>query len=496
MKKFLCMMLCIALAASCVPALAEITYSLPEKWQRQVDFGNGVKGTAALNVSGEAEWAKLLAPLNGKPIEIRAIQADERFQYRIYAEDGENMVGLTQLYGDGEAVYLKSDLLPDMLLTLATGGDVLDSLTNQEGKNNPALYSAMGNILGVPQTSWEGKWQPALSAYETAVEMWMEGYASAPSVKRDEAGNATVLVRYDIPAQAVKEQIKALWRNVLQDPVLLPLLKAQMTEKQQAAYLDPNWQYYYDQVIDGLPLDGSVVMEREMTPKGEAIRMDMTLPLSMGGFTELRVDQDGTATTFTLQGESCQVMLDVDHVTSLDHGGSWVGKWHVIYADAARENLALAFTYTMAKSASVDEDTRAHEITDHTLRLEKDGAFEGTAKTFEPMEMTARVHLHSKGMQYNPVSLDVAATFKQGNGSAEVTLDMITRSPWVLDDLPTEGAKDAAAMPREELAQMLVDLGMNGLTKMMMVGQQAAIPLPEITAVPEDTAEPAGKTAT
>ena len=64
MKKFLCMALCLALVFTSATAMAA-EYTLAEKWQRQVAFGNGVKGTINLNVSGEAEWAQLLSPLNG-----------------------------------------------------------------------------------------------------------------------------------------------------------------------------------------------------------------------------------------------------------------------------------------------------------------------------------------------------------------------------------------------------------------------------------------------
>ncbi|MBQ8311827.1 MAG: hypothetical protein IJX84_01290 [Clostridia bacterium] len=500
MKKFLCLMMSLVLVLTTATAFAAVEYSLLEKWQRQVDFGNGVKGTLTVDVSGEADWAKLLAPLNGTPLQIRAIHADENFQYRIYAEDGEELLGLTQLYGSGDAIYLKSDLLPDTLLTLATGGDWMDRVMSKG--ENPSLHSAVMNILNVPQTSWESKWQPALSAYEAAIELWLENYASAPSVKRGEDGSATVLVRYDIPADAVKAQIKALWGNVLQDATLLPLLRTQMNEAQQAAYLNEHLKYHYDKVIDSLALNGNVVLEREMTAKGEAVRTDMTFPLDTEGYTNLQVKQLGTTTTVALTGAERSLELEMAETASLGGSVSYQGKMRVIPADSTQKGVAAAFTLVEIKSSSTDEDTRSHDITNWMLKLEQDADYTGDGWTsFEPVEINAKVHLHSKAMQNMPTTMEVELGVKRPDAELAAVLSLKTSSPWVLDDLPVEGAVDVATLTEEQRAQIFTDLGMNGLTILLMLNQEAvpvveatttdlaAIPLPETTATDLEAAQ-------
>lgn len=480
MKKFLCLMMSLVLVLTATTAFAAVEYSLLEKWQRQVDFGNGVKGTLTVDVSGEAEWAKMLAPLNATSLEIRAIHSDENFQYRIYAEKGEELLGLTQLYGNAETIYLKSDLLPDTLLTLATGGDWMDRLMS-EGEN-PSLYSTMVNILNIPQTTWEGKWQPALSAYEAAIELWLENYASAPSVKRAEDGSATVLVRYDIPADAVKAEIKALWGNVLQDATLLPLLRTQMNEAQQAAYLNEHLKYHYDQVIDGLALNGNVVLEREMTAKGEAVRTDMTFPLDMNGFTGLQVKQQGSSTTVVLQGAECSLELEMDETANLGGSTSYQGKVRLIPADSAQQGVAAKFTLVEIKSSTTDEDTRSHDITNWMLKLEQDADYADESWTaFDPVEINAKVHLHSKSQQNMPTTLEVELGVKLLDAELSAVLEMKTSSPWVLDEQPTEGAVDVASYSEEERTQLFTDLGLNGLTVLLMMNQEDVIPLPDST---------------
>lgn len=479
MKKFLCLMMCLVLVLTTATAFAAVEYSLLEKWQRQVDFGNGVKGTLNVAVSGEAEWAKLLAPLSGMPLQIRAIHADDNFQYRIYAEDGEEMLGLTQLYGNDEAIYLKSDLLPDTLLTLATGGDWMDRVMSKG--ENPSLHSAAMNILSIPQTSWESKWLPALSAYEAAIELWLENYASAPSVKRSEDGSATVLVRYDIPADAVKAQIKALWGNVLQDAILLPLLRTQMNEEQQAAYLNEHLKYHYDKVIDDLALNGNVVLEREMTAKGDAVRTDMTFPLDMEGFTNLQVKQLGSTTTVVLTGAERSLELEWTETAALAGSTSYQGKVRMLPADAAQKGVAAAFTLVEIKSSTTDEDTRSHDVTNWVVKLEQDAEATGDSWTsFEPVEINAKVHLHSKAMQNMPTTMEIEMGVKRPDAELSAVLSLKTSSPWVLDNLPTEGAVDVAALTEEERAQKFIDLGMNGLTMLLMMNQEA-MPVPEAT---------------
>lgn len=489
MKKRICLLLCLVLTMTCATAMAKVEYTLVEKWQRQVDFGNGIKGTLKLDVSGQTDWAKLLAPINGVPVEIRAIHDDERFQYRLYVEKGEELLGLTQLYGDGQTVYLKSDLLPDTLLSFPTGGDVLNRLAGVKEDESPSLYSAVLNILNVPQTTWEGKWLPALDAYSSAIELWMENYASAPSVLRADDGSATVLVRYDIPADGLKSQVKALWANVLQDETLLPLLQGQLNQAQQDAYLNPNLQYYYDQVIDGLTLTGNIILEREMTAKGDALRTVMTFPLTQDGWESLTISQAAETTTVEVLGADREFALELTETLETGSSTAYQGKVRYVPADKARKAFAAAFTLVETKTSSVDEDTRSHDMTTWSVKVQPDEEHTGEGwEDVQAMDIDLSLHLHSKSQQSSPVTVAVDASIKLADAEITAALELKTRSKWVMDDLPTEGAADVSTMPAEELNQLLTDLGLNGLTMVQRMNQENAVVPAEETTV-ESTAE-------
>ena len=231
-----------------------------------------------MSISGDAEWAQLLSPLDGAELEVRAIQKDGRTQYRLYALKGEDMVGLTRLFSENNTVYLASDLLPDTILRLSTGGDLINLLTGGREGDAPNWYSAAEKLLNIPESTWKEKWAPVMERYEKELEMWLETFASAPSVKRD-GDTATVLARYDVTSDGLKAQMKAMWHEALADEELQTLLVDQLTEAQRLAYMNPGLQWYYDALVDSLQLGDGVVLEREMTTKGEVVASSVTLPL-------------------------------------------------------------------------------------------------------------------------------------------------------------------------------------------------------------------------
>ena len=493
MKKLFCLVLSAALLLSAVPALA-VEYTLPEKLQRQIDFGNGVRGALKVNLEGEAEWVQLLQPLNGVEFLLRSITKDGRFQHKLYTQQGEEMLGLTQLYGDEGNIYLSSALLPDKVLTLATGGDVVDQLLGTKG-GNATWYSAAMNLLDVPETTWEGKWMPELEKYfgvNGHIEYWLNDFASEPSIVKNAAGESVMLIRYDIPAHAVKEEIMALVQSIMADEALMTLLRTQMTEEQLALYLNPNLAYYYAQVIEGIKLEGTIVMEREMTTMGEIIRTQTTLPLpeNAHGWTALVLDEGDNVSTFTLRGAD-EIILKVEKTITTDQSDTFMG--HVYYTPAEADEKLLAAAYTLVRipSTSTDDDSRSHDITTWNLSVRADvpeGADTALYKAFEPMQLDARIHYHSKNANYSPTTMAVALGASFEGNHVTVQYEIQTRSPWEFDQLPTEGALDVSAMDEEEVTQMLTDLGMNGLVLLMSL-QPQQLPAPEeAPATPTDLA--------
>ena len=492
MKKFLCMALCLALVFTSATAMAA-EYTLAEKWQRQVAFGNGVKGTINLNVSGEAEWAQLLSPLNGTELEIRAIQKDGRKQYRLYAEKGEDMVGLTRLFSQDNELYLVSDLLPDIILRLSTGGDLINLLTGGKEGDAPNWYSAALSLLDIPETTWNEKWVPVLTRYEKELELWLESFASAPSVKRD-GDAATVLARYDIPAEGLKAQMKALWQEMLADADLLALIQDQLTQEQQQAYLNPGLQGYYDELIDSMSLGEGIVLEREMTTKGEVLASSVTLPLDRmpGGWTVLKFLQREQETTLQLEGMEAAFNLTLSQNVSTANSTAWSGTLR--YEDGKDLPLAVDFTLVKIATASVDADSRSHQVTSWSLKAEQSKDTKIACRAFQPFAGDLLIHMNSRNAQINPVNLEIGLTVKLEQAEMEAKLSLTTHSPWVLDGLPVGKEMDVAAMSEKEREQVFTDLGRNALVTMMGIrndvpDQETEQPMPTLEPAPSATPE-------
>ena len=494
MKKFLCLALCLALMLTSATALAA-EYTLAEKWQRQVAFGNGVKGTISMSISGETDWAQLLSPLDGAELEVRAIQKDGRKQYRLYALKGEEVVGLTRLFSQDNELYLASDLLPDMILRLSTGGDLINLLTGGQEGNAPNWYSAALRLMDIPETTWTEKWTPVLARYEKKLELWLETFASAPSVKR-EGDAATVLARYDVPAEGLKAQMKMLWQEMMADAELQELMQGQLTPEQQQAYMSPGLQWYYDGLIDSLNLGDGIVLEREMSTRGEVVSSTVTLPLEHmpGGWTALKFLQHEKETTLRLEGAETSLSITLSQTVTTANSTAWSGVFR--YVNGKDLPLAVSFNLVKIATSSVDADGRSHQVTSWSLKAEQSTEEETACQEVQPFAVDLLVHMNSRNAQINPVNLEIGLTVKLAQAAVEAKVSLTTHSPWVLDDLPVGKEMDLADMSEEKRGQVFADLGRNALVTLMGIKgdaaeQEAEQPIPTLEPAPSFVPETA-----
>lgn len=453
MKRFLCLMLCLAMTVMCVGAHAEDEYSLTEKLQRQIEFGNGVKGAVVLNASGESEWIKALAQLNDTDIQIRAIKAQDsdQFQLYLYVLDGETQLALTRLYGDDQDLYLNSELLPALTLGYHTGGSMVESLMPKA--ENASWYSAALELLTIPETTWAQTWRPMLETYYADLELWLMDYAADPEVNQRADGDTLMTVRYEIPADAVKNQIKALVQKALNDAELMNQLGALVSAEQQWTYLMAGLMYYYEAAIDAMNLEGDVVLERDLSTMGETVATAIQLPLPAStGWRMLVVEQSETGTSVSLAGENTNIMLEMETMTATALSANFSGMLRVVPEEEGQET-AVAFKLSKASSNTVDDDTREHDVTNWKLELSP--AKDDQGKDFEPVTLTLMTHLHSKSAKRNATTLEVTASFAQGADQLSVAGSIKTASPWVLDQLDSAGAEDVSAMTESYLREIM-----------------------------------------
>lgn len=481
--RILCLLLCLLL--TCSTALAA-DYTLPEKMNRQITFGSGVKGAMTLAVAGGAEWLDLLLPFTGSQLQVRYIYKDGQFQCQLYAtDDQEQQRALTQAYGDETHLYLRSDLLPDTLFSLPMGSALMDTLFGGNAEN-PTFYSVVQAILSVPSEEWETYWTPALEPYETALEQWLTQFAANPSINQSDSGSSNMTLRYDIPSDALKSAMKDLMGQALQDATLQELLRPLLSDAQQAVYLNPSLSYFYDAVIDALPLSDDLTMVRKLSTRGELISSELVMPLpeNKGNWASLTLTVTGSETALTLTGSEQAITLGLTESAISADRTFWEG--HFRYLPAEGTLLSAAFTLDKEFTASTDEaDGRAHEMTHWVLKakpdlnhLEADDPTRDNYADFDEITVDFSTHYSGRALDNNPTTLELAITAQLPAVSLETAIALRTTSPWVLTPLPTDGAESVLELTGERVQELLGEFSRN-----------AALTMTSLTTLPTETAE-------
>ena len=486
--RILCLALCLALL--CSAALAA-DYTLPEKMNRQISFGSGVKGAMTIAVAGGAEWLDLLLPFTGSELQIRYIVSGDQFQLQLYAtDDQEQQRALTQAYGDDTHLYLRSELLPDTLLTLPLGSSLMDMVFGSDQKN-PTFYTVVQELLNIPSDDWENKWAPVLEPYEAALETWLQQYAAEPSITQSASGSSNMTLRYDIPAEGLKAAMKELMGQFLRDTALMELLRPLVSSTQQAVYLNPTIGYFYDAAIDALPITDSLTMTRVMTTRGQMISSELVMPLpeNGNGWDSLALTLAGPETALTLNGVEQSITLALDETSSEGDNAAWKGFFRCLPAEGTPVSAAFTLQKTFNKTTDM-EDSRAHETTTWSLtaepdlsHLEADDPVRAEYADFDVITVNFSTHYSGRALDNNPTTLELSLSAQLPAVAIEAQAALRTTTPWVLSSLPTEGAESLLTMPGERAAELLQVFATNAALTMTSLTSA-------VTAEPEASAEP------
>ena len=492
MKKFLCLLLCLCMALPTVALATE--YTLPEKMARQLEFGSGLKGSLTLNVSGDADWAQLLSAMNGAEIQFRAISSDDKMQLQLYVMDGEEERGLTVAYADNDFLGIQGELVGDSTLTLPVSGDTLNALLGIKDTQNPSLYSVAVKLMTLTDETVKESWTSALSPYYAELETWFSTFASAPSVLKNDQGETNMLIHYEVPVSEVKEEILVLLADLLGDETLKALLCEQMSQAQQDAYLNPNLMYYYAEMVRGLDVDGTLVLERQLTTLGDEVRTEVTMPLPAkeGGYTSLHVKKENGETAVTLSGNVKTLSFSIQGETGEDNSGNWQGKLQVIPNELSEDNkaLSIAFSANSTYTDYTDDNTREHAITTYDVAIEPDlshldenDASRAYYQDFGAITGTITTHFRSKNAQSSPTTLEIGADLTFDNAKLNAQLTMKSTSPWTVSAVSTTNTQSLADMTDEQKTELANQFWANLLT----LAAETATPATEDLPLPEES---------
>ena len=139
LKRILSVLLCAALLlGGTALAAKEDDYTLPELLYQQFAVQDyPIRGSVAVTASGTASWLDFLLPLTASTLHVRLLNLEDSddFQYQVFSQDDSgSQQGLTQLYRVGDTLYLRTDVLPDVLLSMPMA---------ESAKSNPSFYSVL-----------------------------------------------------------------------------------------------------------------------------------------------------------------------------------------------------------------------------------------------------------------------------------------------------------------------------------------------------------------
>lgn len=495
LKRILSLLLCAALVlGGTALAAKEDDYTLPELLYQQFSVQDyPIRGSVAVTASGTAPWLDFLLPLTASTLHVRLLNLEnsDDFQYQVFSQDDSgNQQGLTQLYRVGDTLYLRTALLPDVLLSMPMA---------ETAEKNPSFYSVVASMLAQPDMLWESSWQPVLDDYLNELELWLADYAAEPETAT-ENGDLVMRVSYVIPADDVKAQTKLMWQQALYDEDLMTLLRAMMTEEQQAVYLNQSMTYFYDACIDALPLTGDLRLSRKFSARGDTLSVAVALPLPQNawGYTSLTFRQEGDTTALVLNSATQTLTFSMNAANGDQNAvtGTISSVPAAFVTDA--KTLQAKFALTSRHSESQDSDGTRHDDSAWTLTIEPDtdGAEAADLVTFEPITAELTLQYSAESKEAAPIQLRVIAALHMAEADVGVKMALRTTSRWNALDLPTTGAEDVSSMDAMRVLELLTT-ATNNLTQLMMGGSTPTVtpatelptPDPDTTPVPPITEE-------
>ncbi|MBR6525038.1 MAG: hypothetical protein IKT57_03625 [Clostridia bacterium] len=450
MKKIVALLMvgCL-LFSSCGGALASapITdYTLEDKWELQMQ-GSGFKGQVSFAVEGdyafgmdESLWQTLRMLLPAVTLDIRSMprseNRDTQVQVLIRDEESAYMKVLT----DGQQYVLRSNLLGEDEYNYAFDKQFDPSRLFTQGDEGkwPDLNKTLLRILTADE-GWKEKAEPMFSVYTSRIALWMQEYMQVNGLENED-GYQTYM-GCSIPAEDVKVFIKRMLAGLFEDEEMLSLLREVLTKDEQAAYLDKGNQEIFFIMLDLLPMEGDVEIQRVYDEKGTLILDTITLPfaenssLSLLNITVQQVENLPTTTVSGSyrDGRSFEVNLRrVDEDT-------WTGSVRMDVAADEEKQLPAgvrAFVFNCAYDAGEETYDLENDLCQHLSDLSvliKPAAEDTTG--IRETTLSVRMDKTSKSSRRAAtyITVDAALTDQESGSVLAMNVKCNTASPWTPD---------------------------------------------------------------
>ena len=472
MKKILICALMLCLLFSCTAqAAAPITdYTLMEKWDLQMQ-GSGFKGTLSFTAEGDnafgmdaSLWQLLKTLLPNLSAEVssmpRSGNRDTRVQLLWNGEETGNAAVLT----DGINTLVQSTILGEDEYAYQFGKtfDLLGLFADSESKW-PDLKNTLLRIL-TASDEWKEKAEPYAGVYTSRLALWMQEYMDV-SGESTENGYETHMSCL-IPADAVKVQMKRMLSMLYQDKDMQELLSQVLTKAEMDTYLNRANQDIFFIMLDLLPMDGDVEIQRVYDEQGVALLDKITLPfadVSPYAQVSLTVTNQENVTTRSMKviyrdGRTTDIAIK-----QMDEG-TVTGSVRMDLETEDATAAVRAFTFNCAWDKGEEtydlENDKCQHLSDLSVLIKP---MEDDTTGLKETTLSVRINVESKSSRRAAtyITVDAALTDQETGSVLGMVFTCHTASPWtpemistwqgdvnVLEDMQEEDLKDLGTLLR------------------------------------------------
>ena len=468
MKKLFCVLFCLALLMTGNGSLAATDYTLPEKMEKQLDFGSGLKGTVTLHGEGNDPLILSLQALQDIELQVRGLKSGKQIHAYMYqADDQEQQIGLTEYYSDGDQSWLRSDLQPGEVIRFPGLEKLAEFLFPTEG-GNPSLSSVAVRWFQLSESERTALINPVVDELSGDLEAWLAAYADVSPVRIAENGASVIDLSYTIPIRDVWAETVTLMSKLVRSEAGRKLAEALLDQNQAAVFFNGNLDWYYAEAMAQQAAEYDLQYTRTVTTLGTALSSLLELPLDeeRTGFQALIIEERDGLLAWTLRSEERLITLQMPEqidFSQIDEASVWLTVRPTDADQGEGEYHALRITVTHSKTADLDEESRNHERIRWEIRTERDvsripeGEDPDRYPEEVPVSLTADLHYYSRYSQSSPTTLEYTVKLEKNQFSLTASGELKTASPWVFRPFSTEGAIEFTALSQDQVSLKIAE---------------------------------------
>ncbi len=470
MKKLLAVLMAVLLVAMVPLAMAselglnEKTLTLPQKLQKQIADGSGLKGTISFEIAGDTFLGSLLGDgLHEAAIEFTHILTDKLTgdaQTNITVKDGETVAFTAGVDTKADALLLTGSFFGGTPLKVDVANYSANLFPDGGTQGKTSWEVILYKLFFANDEKWQSDMNAALSSYGVQLELWLSNHAKISNAQ----GSGVIDIEYVIDFRSVADEMTSLMSIMLQDATLRTLLEKKLTKEEMDTYFNLESMELYKIILDNVKVEGDLTISQKLSTRDNQSETKVLIPLAKNayGFEWAQIIKTQGGSTYGLTGKFGSASISFEETAT----GTVKGLFHFMpkektefVVDEAESRfdgvpMSIGFEYAANHKEEMDEEKKNNTYDTHTLSLAPDlshleagetGAKADEYLDFAPVTFTLDIHYRSGTAKTSATTLTVGLTEKQETASAKLSIAGKTSSPWQLDPRDWETAKAVTA---------------------------------------------------